>query len=109
MFQPDYLALVRVTVAEVQRFPELGSLYRERVPERVLAAVERIFRQAQERGLIDRIDTRAAALLFVGPLVSSLFFDGVLAPGGAPRPPTAEERAALVDLVMNAVTRPTPT
>jgi TetR/AcrR family transcriptional repressor of mexJK operon len=109
MFQPDYLALVRVTIAEEPRFPELGALFRERVPERVLAAVERLFCQAQDRGVIERTDVRATARLFIGPLVASLLFDGLLPPGGAPRPPTAEERAALVDLVMNAVMRQPPT
>jgi AcrR family transcriptional regulator len=107
MFQPDYLALVRVTVAEAPRFPELGALFRERVPERVLAGLERLFRQAQDRGVIEPADARAAAFLFIGPLVARLFFDGLLAPSGATRAPTADERTALVDLVMSALTRRT--
>jgi AcrR family transcriptional regulator len=109
MFQSEYVALVRVTVAEAPRFPELGAHFRERVPERVLAGVERLFWQAQDRGVIARTDPRAAAFLFIGPLMSRLFLDGLLAPGDPPRAPTAEERTALIDLVMNAVTRPAPT
>jgi AcrR family transcriptional regulator len=109
MFQPDYLALVRVTVAEEPRFPELGALFRKRVAERVRTEVEELFRQAHERGLIERSDARAATLLFIGPLVSNLFYDGLLAPDGVPRAPTADELATLVDLVINAVTRQAPT
>lgn len=105
MFHPDYLALVRVTIAEAPRFPELGAQFRARVPDRVIAGVEGLFRKAQERGMIESIDARAAALLFVGPLVTHLFFDGLLAPVGEAQAPTVEARATLVDLVMDAVTR----
>ncbi len=108
MFQPDYLALVRITIAEAPRFPELGALFRQRVPERALAAVEDLFRRAQDRGAIGQTDARAAAYLFIGPLVTHLLFDGLLAPGGGPRAPTPAELEALVDLVMNAVTRQAP-
>lgn len=105
MFHPDYLALVRVTIAEEPRFPELGALFRARVPDRVIAEVESLFRRAQQDGLIAPVDARTAALLFVGPLVAHLFFDGLLAPVGAAQAPNEEELATLVDLVMNAVTR----
>jgi TetR/AcrR family transcriptional repressor of mexJK operon len=108
MFQPDYLALVRVTIAEVPRFPELGALFRARIPERVLTVVEEFFRQAQEQGVIEPADARAAALLFIGPLVTRLLFDGLLAPDGEPRPPASEELTTLVDLVMNAVSPRAP-
>lgn len=105
MFHPEYLALVRVTIAEEPRFPELGALFRARVPDRVLAAVEGLFHRAQSSGVIEPVDARAAALLFAGPLVSHLFFDGLLAPVGTAQAPTVEERSALIDLVMAALTR----
>jgi AcrR family transcriptional regulator len=108
MFLPDYLALVRITIAEASRFPELGALYRERVPERTFAAVEDLFRRSQERGVIAPTDARAAAFLFLGPLVTRLVFDGLLAPGGEPRAPSPADLETLVDLVMNALTGPVP-
>jgi TetR/AcrR family transcriptional regulator, mexJK operon transcriptional repressor len=108
MFQPDYLALVQITIAEASRFPDLGALFRKRVPERALAAVEDLLRRAQERGVIAAPDARAAAYLLLGPLVAHLVFDGLLAPGGEPRPPSPEELESLVDLVMNALMGPSP-
>jgi TetR/AcrR family transcriptional regulator, mexJK operon transcriptional repressor len=104
MFQPEYLALVRITIAETPRFPELGRRYRERVPERTLAAVTELFQQARDRGVIAEIDARAAAYLLIGPLIAHLFLDGLLAPGGEARAPNHAELEALVDRVMSAIT-----
>src|SRR5262245_8811110 len=39
MLQPDYLALLRVVIAEAPRFPELADLLRRAVPERGADAV----------------------------------------------------------------------
>src|SRR6266487_4702232 len=36
MIQPEYLALLRVIIAETPRFPQLGPLFRATVPERGL-------------------------------------------------------------------------
>jgi TetR/AcrR family transcriptional repressor of mexJK operon len=109
MFQPEYLALVRITIAEAPRFPELGALFRERVPERALTAVADLLQQAQDRGVMEETDSRAAAYLIIGPLVTRLLFDGLLASGGAPRAPDPQELAALVDLVMRALAPRGPT
>jgi AcrR family transcriptional regulator len=103
ILQPAYVALVRITIAEARRFPELGTLYREQVPGRALALVEELFRRAQDRGVIGQVDARAAALLFMGFPIARLFLDGLLASEGESRLPAPEEIEAMVDLVMNAV------
>jgi TetR/AcrR family transcriptional regulator, mexJK operon transcriptional repressor len=36
VMQPDLLSLARLTIGEVQRFPEIGSAYQAAGPERVL-------------------------------------------------------------------------
>ena len=52
LMQPDYLALIRVVIAETPRLPQLGSLFRSVVPERVLANVSTILEGAREGGVI---------------------------------------------------------
>ncbi len=42
LMQPDYLALIRVVIAETPRLPQLGSLFRSALPERVLGNVSAI-------------------------------------------------------------------
>src|SRR5947209_7170884 len=39
MMQPEYLALLRIIVAETPRFPQLGALFRSTVPEQSLASL----------------------------------------------------------------------
>jgi TetR/AcrR family transcriptional repressor of mexJK operon len=105
MFQPEYLALVRIAIAETPRFPELGTLYRQRVPERTLAAVMGLLQGARDRGVIGEIDARTVAFLLVGPLIARLFLDGLLTPTGESRAPDTAELEVLVDLVMKALAK----
>ncbi len=46
MSQPEYLALLRIIIAEMPRFPQLGSLFRATVPERGLSILTTLLRQA---------------------------------------------------------------
>src|SRR5215813_9806214 len=46
MCQPDYLSLVRIIIAEAPRFPQLGTLFFSTVPQRGLAMVTKLLKQA---------------------------------------------------------------
>ena len=37
MMQPDYLSLLRTTISDTHRFPQLGGLFRATVPERAMS------------------------------------------------------------------------
>jgi AcrR family transcriptional regulator len=103
MMQPDYLALLRTTIADTHRFPQLGGLFRATVPERAMRSFAVFIEKSRERGVVDRdVDGGTAARMFVGPLLTYAVLDGLLAEG--PRLPAQEKIEEIVDLYMKAIT-----
>lgn len=103
LMQPDYLALIRVVIAETPRLPQLGSLFRTELPERVLANVSAILESAQQGEVIEVTDREAASRMFVGALLTYAVYDGLLVGDAPPRPPAPERIEAVVDLYMKAI------
>ena len=103
LMQPDYLALIRVVIAETPRLPQLGSLFRSVVPERVLENVSAILEGAQRGGVIGVVDPDAASRMFAGALLTYAILDGLLVDDSPPRPPTPEQIEAVVELFMKTI------
>jgi AcrR family transcriptional regulator len=103
VMQPDYLALMRVVIAETPRLPQLGSLYRAAVPERVLANVAAILASARANGVIGSVDADAASRMFAGALLTYTLFDGLFVGDRPPRPPAPGRIEAIVDLFMRTI------
>ena len=98
----EYLALVRVVIAETARFPQLGEILRTAGPERALQAVTTLLERAREDGAsIDDID--AAARLLVGSITMYVLADGLLVASDVPRLPEPERIAAIVELFVKAI------
>ena len=104
MMQPDYLALLRTTIADTHRFPQLGGLFRASVPERAMRSFAIFIERGRERGVVGPgVDGGTAARMFVGPLLTYAVLDSLLAEG-PPRPPAQEKIEEIVDLYMKAIT-----
>ena len=104
MMQPDYLALLRTTIADTHRFPQLGGLFRATVPERAMRSFAVFIERSRECGVVGPgVDGETAARMFVGPLLTYAVLDGLLAEG-PPRPPAQEKIENIVDLYMKAIT-----
>lgn len=104
MMQPDYLALLRTTIADTHRVPQLGGLFRATVPERALRSFAVFIEKSRERGVVGRaVDGETAARMFVGTLLTYAVLDGLFAEG-PPRPPAQEKIEAIVSLYMRAIT-----
>jgi TetR/AcrR family transcriptional regulator, mexJK operon transcriptional repressor len=104
MMQPDYLALLRTTIADTHRFPELGGIFRATVPERAMRSFAVFIEKCRERGVVGPgVDGDAAARMFVGPLLTYAILDGLFAEGPS-RLPTREKIEELVGLYMRAIT-----
>jgi TetR/AcrR family transcriptional regulator, mexJK operon transcriptional repressor len=103
LMQPEYLSLLRVIAAATPSFPELSAMFREAVPERVLGLVSSFLSEAQAKGLVEVPDTRAAARLLVGPLLTFAIMNGLLVPDDQRQPPTTSELNGIVELFLRAV------
>jgi TetR/AcrR family transcriptional repressor of mexJK operon len=103
MMQPDYLALLRTTIADTHRFPQLGELFRATVPERAMRSFAVFIESSREHGVVGPgVDGETAARMFVGPLLTYAILDGLFAEG--PRPPAQESIEDIVYLYMKAIT-----
>lgn len=103
MSQPEYLALLRITVAEAPRFPQLGSLFRSTVPERGISILTALLRQAREQQIIADVDFDAVTHALLGGLLTYAILDMVFA-GENGRPPQLERADAIVEVIMRALT-----
>src|SRR5271165_68275 len=66
LLSPDAIALHRLIVGEVSRFPALGAVFWHAGPERNLAQIEAFLRAAVAAGGLDIADPRRAAEQFTG-------------------------------------------
>ncbi len=103
MMQPEYLALLRIIVAETPRFPQLGALFRSAVPEQSLASLAAFFRQMRDQEEGVAFDEEAAARMLLGSLLTYALLDGLLSADGTPSLPKPERLAAIVDLLLPAI------
>src|SRR5277367_2673570 len=66
VLSPDAIAVHRIIVAEVTRFPALGEVFWRAGPERTLGQIEAFLRRAAAAGSLDIAQPRMAAEQFVG-------------------------------------------
>ncbi|GCE07350.1 TetR/AcrR family transcriptional regulator [Dictyobacter aurantiacus] len=100
MAQPDYLALLRIIMAESGRFPHLGQLFKQAVPERGRMVIMGVLQQAREYNVVDEVDMDAIAHAMVGGLLTYVLLDVFFTEGGS----VALERAdAVVEVMMRAL------
>lgn len=65
VLSPEAIALNRIVIAEVGRFPVLGEVFWEAGPERSRVQIEAFLRRAAEAGLLAIADPRLAAEQFI--------------------------------------------
>lgn len=104
MLQADYLALMRVTIAELPRFPQLGELFLRTVPSRALGYLRLLLRAGGRTGVArgDR-DPEVFARMTVGVLLTYALFDGLFRPGEPAQPPGARQVGEIVDCLVDIV------
>jgi TetR/AcrR family transcriptional regulator, mexJK operon transcriptional repressor len=64
--EAETLSIYRIVVGETGRFPELGRVFYETGPRRVLSRLSEFLREASEKGLLDIPEPRLAAEQFIG-------------------------------------------
>ncbi len=93
---PDYLALLRLIIAESQNFPELAKLYTQTVVQRGRQILSQYFASHPELGISD---PEAMAHIFFGSLVSYIIVQEML----YGKELISLSRDRLVDSLMNLV------
>ncbi|WP_371865759.1 TetR/AcrR family transcriptional regulator C-terminal domain-containing protein [Dictyobacter kobayashii] len=102
MMQPEYLALLRIIMAETPRFPQIGQLFKAAVPERGLTILATLLQQAREHKIVAEIDLDAVSHALLGGLLTYALLDVFFA--GEDASPVALERAdAIVEVMMRAL------
>jgi TetR/AcrR family transcriptional repressor of mexJK operon len=104
MSQPQYLALLRILIAESPRFPQLGTLFLSTIPERGFSTIMELLRAAREQRIIVADgDFEVVARMLLGGLLTYAF-RRLMAPGEETQPPALERADAIVDVIMRALT-----
>jgi len=91
ILSPDEIALHRIILGEVTRFPALGEVFWRAGPERNLAQIQAFMRTAATSGSLALPDTRVAAEQFVGLLRSKVQLLYLLRLESEPGQPTIGE------------------
>src|SRR5215213_10232182 len=96
VLSPEAIALNRIIIAEVTRFPALGAVFWEAGPERTRVQIEAFLRRAAEAGSLAIPDARLAAEQFVALARGEIHLRSLLrlgAEGDAPGLSAAAESA----------------
>lgn len=102
MSQPEYLALVRIIIAEAPRFPQLGSLFFSTVPQHGITLIIALLQGAREQEVIADVNYEVVARMLLGGLLMYAI-PGLVSKEGAV-PPSLDHADAVVEVVMRAVT-----
>ncbi len=103
MSQPEYLALLRITMTETPRFPQLGSLFVSTVPQHGLTLVTTLLQEARAREIIANVDLEAVARTLLGGLLTYAITNLAFAGEEVPRP-SFDRADAIVEVIMRALT-----
>jgi TetR/AcrR family transcriptional regulator, mexJK operon transcriptional repressor len=103
MSQPGYLPLIRMIIAEVPRFPQLGTLFFSTVTQRGLALIISLLQAAREQKIIADVEFDAVARMLLGGLLSYAVTRLMFA-GEPTQPPPFDRADALIEVIMRALT-----
>jgi TetR/AcrR family transcriptional regulator, mexJK operon transcriptional repressor len=104
LLQPEYLALLRLIVAESPRFPELGVLFRQTVPAQGFTFFLTLVSTGQRNGVVRaHIDPPTVARMFLGTLLTYALPDGLVQHLQAPRIPDPGAIDTFVDHMMDMI------
>jgi TetR/AcrR family transcriptional regulator, mexJK operon transcriptional repressor len=109
LLSPDAIALHRLIIGEVSRFPALGEVFWHAGPERNHFQIEAFLEAAAAAGSLDIADPRLAAEQFTGLVRGETQLRHLLRlENQADRPKTSAIVEAAVDTFLRAFARPNP-
>jgi len=101
--QPAYLALVRVLISEIPRFPSLSTLFSSAIPQEGRAILIAILENAVANDVVAKtLNLDVAVRLFVGGLLTYVL-SGLFRPVDKIPAPSTREVTALVQLFLKSI------
>ena len=102
LLSPTNVAMYRIIAAEAERFPELGRIFYEEGPARILAQLGRYLKRAMNDGLLREGPQMLVAAQFVGLIRADLQMRAML---GVDDPANPKGRKKVVDSGVDAFLR----
>jgi len=102
IMHPTYIGLMRLLIAELPRFPQLGSLFTQAVPQQGGTFLKEILESARQHGVIKSDNPELGGRLLVGSLLTYVL-GGLLTSDGVQHAPPPERIVDLVQLVLQAL------
>ncbi len=103
MSDPKISAAPRLVIAESQRFPEIGAMYRDVVLARVRRLIARILEKGIAQGAFRDVAPEVLLRLCGGPIVAHMFLTTVFADPDAPGPAPDVIAKGIADMVLNGL------
>jgi AcrR family transcriptional regulator len=98
MMQAEYLAMLRLIVAESPRFPALGDVFRQTVMEQGSTYFAVLLRSGQRNGIVrEDIDPPTVTRMFLGTLLALVLPNGLIHSSQASAMPDQRAIAAFID------------
>jgi AcrR family transcriptional regulator len=106
MLNEEYLAMLRLIVAESPRFPELGDMFRQTVAEQGSTYFARLLRAGQRNGLIrEDIDPPIVMRMFLGTILTIVLPNGLIRSTEPPTMPDKRAIATFIDHLMDLISK----
>lgn len=100
---PKISAAPRLVIAESQRFPEIGAMYRDLVLARVLRLITRLLARGVAQGAFRAVGPDVLLRMCGGPIIAHMFLTTVFADPAAPGPPPDAIAKGIADMVLNGL------
>jgi hypothetical protein len=94
---------MRLLIAELPRFPRLGSLFAQAVPQQGGAFLKALQESACSHGVLGEEDLEPVIRLLAGYLLTYALGSRLFAPDGIPQPHPPERVATLILLVLRGI------
>ncbi len=105
MCQAEYIALLRIMVAEAPRLQNLGPLFLSAIPQRGIALVSDLLQTAKDAHAIADVNVDAVSRMLLGGLLTYAL-PSLLMGGPELKGPLSEQAEAIVEIAMRAVAPP---
>lgn len=100
---PKISAAPRLVIAESQRFPEIGAMYRDLVLARVRRLIARLLERGVAQGAFRGVEPDVLLRMCGGPVIAHMFLTTVFADPAAPGPSPEIIAKGIADMVLDGL------